>query len=228
MHTHKNLLFFFERCIWPRALTQAERATAFDALYVCHHEAHSYVCHRDEIADSWIGVMEGFLRVQDTTADGKLIMFTGVAAGGWIGEGSLLKPEQRKYEIVATRPTTTVHLPRKTFSVLLERSIAFNHFMLSHLNERLSQFIGMVKFDRLLEPTTRVARGISSLFHPVLYPNTDSTLHVSQEEIGLLVGVSRQRVNVALNELEAAKLIQRGYGFIMVIDRQGLSRYVPK
>lgn len=225
MQSPKNLGAFFERCIWPRALTQAERSAAFDALYLRHHDAHSYVCQRNETADSWVGVMEGFLRVQDTTPDGKLIMFTGVAAGGWIGEGSLLKPEQRRYEIVATRPTVTVHLPRERFGWLLERSIPFNHFMLSHLNERLGQFIAMVKYDRVLEPTARVARGIASLFHPVLYPNTDSTLQINQEEIGWLVGVSRQRVNTALNELEAGGLIQRGYGFIVVIDRQALSRY---
>lgn len=221
----RDLHIFFERCVWPRALTQAERSVAFDALYVREHDAHSYVCRRNEIADSWVGVLEGFLRVQDTTADGKLIMFTGVAPGGWIGEGSLLKPEQRKYEIVATRPTVTVHLPREVFGSLLERSIPFNHFMLSHLNERLGQFIAMVKFDRMLEPTARVARGIASLFHPVLYPNTDPTLNINQEEIGWLVGVSRPRVNVALHELEAAGLIQRGYNFIVVLDRQGLARF---
>lgn len=220
----RDLNLFFERCVWPRSLTQAEQATAFDALYARTHEAHAYVCQRNEIADSWVGVMEGFLRVQDTTADGKVIMFTGVAPGGWIGEGSLLKPEPRKYEIIATRPTVTVHLPRKTFGWLLQRSIPFNHFMMSHLNERLGQFIATVKFDRMLEPTARVARGISSLFHPVLYPNTDATLSINQEEIGWLVGVSRSRVNTALNELETAGLIQRGYGFIVVLDRQRLAR----
>ncbi len=70
-----------------------------------------------------------------------------------------------------------------------------------------------------------MARGISSLFHPALYPNTDSTLRINQEEIGLLVGISRQRVNIALTELETAGLIQRGYGYITVMDRQALARY---
>lgn len=225
MRNGKDLESFFERCVWPRSLSQSERIVAFDALTVRRHDAHSYICHRNEIADSWIGVMDGFLRVQDTTPEGKLVMFTGVATGGWIGEGSLLKMEQRRYEIIATRPTVTVHLPRQTFNGLLERSIPFNHFMLSHLNERLAQFIAMVKFDRLLEPTARVARGISSLFHPVLYPNADSTLWVSQEEIGWLVGVSRQRVNSALTKLEAVGLIKRGYGFITVLDRHALAGY---
>ncbi|WP_431509068.1 Crp/Fnr family transcriptional regulator [Variovorax sp. DAIF25] len=221
----RDIAAFWERCIWPRVLTQCERETAYKTLYTREHGQGEFVCQRNEIADSWIGVIEGFLRVQDTSADGKPVMFTGVAAGGWIGEGSLLKVEQRKYEIAATRPTVTLHLPRDTFAWLLDRSVPFNHFMLSHLNERLSQFIATVKFDRLLEPTGRVARGIASLFHPVLYPNTDATLQISQEEIGWMVGVSRQRVNVALHELEAAQLIKTGYGYINVLDRQRLSRY---
>ena len=212
----RDIAAFWERCIWPRVLTQCERETAYKALYTREHGQGEFVCQRNEIADSWIGVIEGFLRVQDTSADGKPVMFTGVAAGGWIGEGSLLKVEQRKYEIAATRPTVTLHLPRDTFAWLLDRSVPFNHFMLSHLNERLSQFIATVKFDRLLEPTGRVARGIASLFHPVLYPNTDATLQISQEEIGWMVGVSRQRVNVALHELEAAQLIKTGYGLSLI------------
>jgi CRP/FNR family cyclic AMP-dependent transcriptional regulator len=224
-NSSRNLELFFDRCIWPRALTNSEAETAFESLYLKHHEENGYVCHRNEIADSWIGVLDGFLRVQDTNLDGKLVMFTGVAAGGWIGEGSLLKIEQRKYEIIATRPTLTVHLPKPVFSWLLERSIPFNHFMLSHLNERLGQFIAAVKFDRLLNPTARVAKGISSLFHPILYPNTESTLRINQEELGLLVGVSRQRVNIALTQLESEGLIQRGYNYITVIDRQALSKF---
>jgi len=214
-----------ERCAWPQTLTESERITAGEGLYVRIHETHSYVCKRNELAESWVGVMEGFLRVQDTTPDGKLVMFTAVAPGGWIGEGSLLKSERRKYEIIATRPTVTVHLRRETFEWLVKRSLSFNHFMLSHLNERLGQFIAMVMFDRLLQPTARVARGIASLFHSVLYPNTDATLHISQEEIGWLCGVSRSRVNIALGELEARGLLHTGYGYIVVVDRQALARY---
>ena len=83
----------------------------------------------------------------------------------------------------------------------------------------------MVKFDQALEPTGRVARGILSLFHPVLYPATEATLQITQEEIGWLVGISRQRINLALTELESADLIQRGCGYIIVMDRQELTKF---
>lgn len=221
----KDARVFVDRCVWPRLLTMSERQTAFASLYEREYAPGEQVCVRNEIAQSWIGVARGFLRVQDCTADGRPIMYTGVATGGWIGEGSLLKFEPRKYEIVATRPTLAVQMPRVTFTWLVDRSISFNHYMLEHLNERLSQFIGMVKFERLLEPTQRVARGLASLFHPVLYPNTEPTLKISQEELGWLVGLSRQRVNVALKKLEKEGVLQLRYGTILVSDLSKLSRY---
>lgn len=225
MQLPRHAIEFLDHCIWPKVLNKLEMETAFNALHVRSHAAGSYVCRRNEIADSWIGVIDGFLRVQDTTESGDPVMYTGVANGGWIGEGSLLKIEQRKYEIVATRATETLHLSRDAFAWLLDRSIPFNHFLLSHLNERLGQFIAMVKYDRVLEPTARVARGIASLFHPLLYPNMNNTLRINQEELGWMVGVSRSRVNTAMHELEKAGLIRRGYGCITVLDREALGRY---
>lgn len=215
---------FLDRCIWPRVLTQSERERSIDEIVEIEYKSGDYVCRKDEIASSWIGVVSGFLRVQDSTKDGNSIMFTGVAGGGWIGEGSLLKMEHRRYEIIATRNARILHLPRSMFLWLLDNNILFNHFIINHLNERLSQFIAMVKYDRLRSPVARVARGISSLFHPLLYPNSDPVLHLSQEELGWMVGVSRQRVNSALGELQDQGLIQFGYSTISIIDFKGLEK----
>jgi CRP/FNR family cyclic AMP-dependent transcriptional regulator len=50
-------------------------------------------------------------------------------------------------------------------------------------------------------------------------------LQISQEEIGNLVGLSRQRVNRALKLLEDAGLLQVDYGGIRVRDVGGLFRF---
>ena len=41
----------------------------------------------------------------------------------------------------------------------------------------------------------RIARCLAALFNPVLYPGTNRLLRISQEELGYLAGVSRQRAN---------------------------------
>jgi len=70
-----------------------------------------------------------------------------------------------------------------------------------------------------------VARALAQLFNPLLYPGTTSQLQLSQEEIGLLSGVSRQRANQALQVLEKAGLLKVEYGGVRVQDVEGLKRF---
>ena len=48
---------------------------------------------------------------------------------------------------------------------------------------------------------------------------------ISQEELGYLAGVSRQRANQALKVLEDAGLVRSEYGGINVLDLDGLRRF---
>jgi len=82
-----------------------------------------------------------------------------------------------------------------------------------------------VENDRLLDLNTRVARCLASMFNSHLYPGVDTLVQLSQEEIGLLSGSSRQRANQALQVLEKQGLLRLDYGGIRVLDLDGLRRY---
>jgi CRP-like cAMP-binding protein len=116
-------------------------------------------------------------------------------------------------------------LPIDSFHALLDGSIAFNRFVLNQLNERLGQFIAARETDRIHDPDVRVARNLAALFHPQLYPGVGSWLRITQQELGYLVGLSRQRVNQALHRLGSAGLIRIEYGGLRVLDLQGLRRF---
>jgi CRP-like cAMP-binding protein len=113
-------------------------------------------------------------------------------------------------------------MPRSTFHRLLDSSIPFNRFLLEQLNERLAQFIAMLEYERLLEPEARVARCLAWLFNPLLYPGVGPQVQVSQEEIGYLSGISRQRVNQALRTLESEGLVRVEYGGLTILDLEKL------
>ena len=70
----------------------------------------------------------------------------------------------------------------------------------------------------------RVALSLATLFHPVLYPAVGTMLRITQQELGYLVGLSRQRVNEALHALQGRGLIRIEYGGVRVLDLQGLQR----
>jgi CRP-like cAMP-binding protein len=157
----------------------------------------------------------------DSTA-GPPITFTGIPPGAWFGEGTLLKREPYRYNIQALRRSTVAGLPIEAFHELLQTSIPFNRFVVNQLNERVGQFIAAREIDRLTDTDSRVARGLAAMFHPVLYPGVGDLLRITQQELGYVVGLSRQRVNEALNALQERGLIRIEYGGVRVLDLEGL------
>ncbi|MBK6360630.1 MAG: Crp/Fnr family transcriptional regulator [Comamonadaceae bacterium] len=180
-----------------------------------------YVCRTGRPVTYWFGVVEGLLKMSSDNAEGQTMTFTGVPPGGWFGEGTALKREAYRYNIQALRKSHVAGLHVDTFHWLLDHSIGFNRFVMNQLNERLGQFIAAREIDRMNNPDLRVARSLAALFHPVLYPGVGELLRITQQELAYLVGLSRQRVNVALHALQRARLIRIEYGGLRVLDLAG-------
>ena len=118
-------------------------------------------------------------------------------------------------------------MPKETFFWILDRSISFNRFLINQLNERLGQFIGAMENERLLDVESRLARSIATMFK-TWSPMKEMILKISQEEVGQLAGLSRQRVNAALKILEEQQLIKMSFGEIHILNLEGLSKFQPQ
>ncbi|HOY37608.1 Crp/Fnr family transcriptional regulator [Piscinibacter sp.] len=213
---------------WLELLDATEHARVVAALQVVEASPGDYVCKIGRQANYWFGVLDGLLKMSNDSSLGFAITFTGVPPGAWFGEGTLLKREVYRYNIEPLRKSTVAGLDIATFEWLLERSIPFNRYVMNQLNERLGQFIAAREIDRLNDPDTRVARSLAALFHPVLYPGVGTLLRITQQELGYLVGLSRQRVNEALRSLQAEGLIAIEYGGLRVLDLPALRRHVHR
>ncbi len=210
---------------WFTALDARHQTLLRAGSVLRHYEAGAFITRRGEPSAHWIGVHTGLIKLVVYNADGRGATFSGVPAGGWCGEGSVLKRELRRYDVVAVRAANIILVPVDLFHLLLAESLSFNAFVIRQLNERMGQFIATIQNQRLLAVDAQVAQAIAQLFHPMLYPRTSSVLELSQEEIGLLTGISRQRVNLALGRLAELKLISIAYQSIRVVDLDGLRRY---
>jgi CRP/FNR family cyclic AMP-dependent transcriptional regulator len=209
---------------WLKTLQADERVRAVDNLKVVPVETGELLCRVGRPVTFWFGVIDGLLKMSNDSASGMPITFTGVPPGGWFGEGTVLKRESYRYNIQALRKSLVAGISVETFHWLIDRSIPFNRFVMNQLNERLGQFIGAREIDRMNDPDVKVARSLAALFHPTLYPGVGSLLRITQQELGYLVGLSRQRVNEALHALQAIGMIRIEYGGLRVLDLEGLRR----
>ena len=210
---------------WADVLTPEEAERARKGLSERGYTSSSYICHRGDRFDSWTGVATGLVKISAISPGGKAMTFAGIGAGGWFGEGTVLKNELRKYDLVALRDTRLVLMNRPTFLWLYERSVGFNRFLVQQLNERMGQFIATIEYDRILDPAARVARHLAWLCNPVLYPAAGNTIEIAQEELALLAGVSRQVANRSLLTLEGLGLLTVERGAVKVRDLDRLQTY---
>ena len=209
---------------WLQLLSADERAEVEPRIVVSDPQPGDYVCRIGRPVTYWFGVISGLLKMSSDNESGRTMTFLGVPPGGWFGEGTVLKRESYRYNIQPLRPSVVAGLPVETFHWLIDHSLGFNRFIMNQLNERLGQFIAAREVDRLSNPEIKVARHLAALFNPVLFPGVGEVLRITQQELAYLAGLSRQRVNEALGQLQARQLIRIEYGGLRVLDREALQR----
>ena len=210
---------------WSLDLREPEFEHARRGIVEKSYAKGAYVCHRGDRLDFWTGVTDGLIKLGAVSRSGKAVTLAGIRAGGWFGEGTILKNEVRQYDLVALRDTRLALMDRSTFLWLFENSVGFNRFLVRQFNERLGQFIAFVEYDRMLDAPARLARNVAWLFNPVLYRQSNMHLDISQEELGLLTGMSRQMANKSLQILERKGLLRVERSGITVLDLERLARY---
>ena len=218
-------LDFVLASVWASALNDNARSRVRAETRIRLVPRGGMVCHSGAQVEYWKGVIDGMVKMSVVSPDGRTSTLTGLTAGAWFGEGPVLRSATWDFDGVAMRDTHIALVPRETFLWLLETSPAFNRFVIGQLNERLAQFLAVIEAERLEAAETRVARCLAWLFNPVLYPNVGQRLELTQQELGYLSGVPRQRVNRALRLMEEAGLLAVKYGAVRVLDLAGLQRY---
>ena len=146
---------------WACALPPDELRRARATIVVRELQPGNYVCRKGDPSNVWVGVIDGLVKAENLSDTGKSVTFATFPANSWFGEGSILKREARKYDVIAVRDSRVALMPAVAFFRLLDTSIPFNRFILNQLNERLGQFMGAFEHAHLYGPEVRVAHTIA-------------------------------------------------------------------
>ncbi|MBP0621156.1 Crp/Fnr family transcriptional regulator [Cupriavidus consociatus] len=201
-----GVLEFLLRQQWYLKLSAELRSLVLDTIEERTAGPGEYIARAGEPSTYWYGLIRGFLQMYVVGADGSETTLYCQREGEWGGEGSLLKKEMRRYDLRSLTPSHICLLPASTFEALRQSSIEFNHFLCDNMNERTGVFVGMLVASRLLGPEMRVARALLMLADNA--GGDGQELYISQHELALICGLSRQRVNIAISELKQRGLVE--------------------
>lgn len=80
---------------WSTDLTTHQLARVCGDIIERTYDAGTVICRAGDIAEHWLGVIEGIVKVETVAQDGRQTTFAGVPAGAWFGEGAVLKCRSR-------------------------------------------------------------------------------------------------------------------------------------
>lgn len=206
---------------WFIRLPMADQLQVSDQVVRIQGKKGDVMLAANAPVEGWYAVFSGLVKLQSAPVMGRSSTFLGVACGDWFGEGSALKTEPRRYEVIALRDTELLCLPLPAFDRLRASSMEFNQFLVQQLNLHLSQAMALIEASRIRTPEQRVALSLSRLFW-----NRSRKVNLSQDELANLVGVSRQTANQALKSLAQRGLVNLEFGRVGIPNDDALSKFI--
>jgi CRP-like cAMP-binding protein len=168
-------------------------------------------------------VLEGRIRLSVLSSEGRELSFDHAGPGNVFGEIATLDGGERTASATAISRVQAMVLPREVLIELIERNPKVAMAAIRFLCQRLRDTDQRLEAIALHRIEVRLARLILSFLK--LQGGTPKTgearldLGMSQSELGLLIGASRPKVNIALTALEDMGAITRsGSGYICDIE----------
>ncbi|HEX5067577.1 MAG TPA: Crp/Fnr family transcriptional regulator [Myxococcota bacterium] len=171
------------------------------------------------------GVLSGRVKAVASGADGKEIVFNVCDPGEVIGEIALLDSNPRSATIVAIEPSELLVLDRRDFFPFLEKHPRVAIELAELLAARLRRLSELAEDSVLLALRARLAKKLVSLAQRYARKTREGIeidLPLSQQELGEMVGTSRESINKQLRAWAEQGLIISSKGRITLCDVPGL------
>lgn len=155
---------------------------------------------------------EGLVRIFRVSSTGEEFTVGYVRPGEVFGEVSVLTGQPRHSFAQAWVPSKVLRIPKEAFIRAVRGSNPVLYEVAKRVGERLLKLQSRAEDLVFYDTRTRLARLLLRLGHEFGHP-VDSGLVVglplTQEEMGRLIGATRQTVSLAFRDLAAAGLLKR-------------------
>jgi CRP/FNR family transcriptional regulator/CRP/FNR family cyclic AMP-dependent transcriptional regulator len=183
----------------------------------------------------WVGeppeaiflVLSGFVKAVGGGQHGREVLFSVMGEGEVIGELAVLDGQPRSATLIALEPTELAIIDREPLLALLKGSPDFSLKLMGVLASRLRRLSEHCESISTTDASARLAKVLLSLATKHGVPTADGILvpvRLSQQDLGNMVGVTRERVNHLLREWIGRAILRQEAGRFVVSDVSALKR----
>ncbi len=184
----------------------------------CSLGAEEMLFLKGDPGDALYAVRRGQIRIATGTDSGRRLTLNLLGSGDVFGEVALLDGHPRTADAIATEPTELFMVRRRDFVDLLERRPVVAVRIIEFLCRRIRWMSERMEESVLLPLSARLSRRLLALAD-----DYGAELHISQEELAIFVGATRESVNRQLQAWRRGGIVELGRSRIHVLDPGALS-----
>jgi len=219
-----ELAALLERSAWFRSAPAAMQAQLIEAGRVERLATGQRLFTRGDSDDGLYCVLDGLVRISAASSDGKEALLAVIDPVNWFGEIALFDNRPRTHDAYAERDSALFHVTRAALAALLERTPAYWHVFGLLLTQKLRLAFEAIEEAALLPAAPRVARRLLLMAGGFGEPGAlRRVLKVPQEDLAMMLALSRQTINQVLKQFETQGAVKLRYAEIEIADVQKLS-----
>lgn len=211
---------------WFRSAPAALQAQLVEAGRPKRLAAGERLFTRGDSDDGLYCVLSGLMRIGAASVSGKEALLAVIEPMNWFGEIALFDNRPRTHDAYAERDTELFHVPRAALAALLERTPAYWHTFGLLLTHKLRLAFDAIEEAALLPAAQRVARRL--LLMAGGYGEAGAlrrVIPVPQEDLAMMLALSRQTINQVLKQFETQGALKLGYAEIEIVDARRLAEF---
>ncbi len=193
-----------------------------------YHAGHE-IFAKGSPGQSIMAVLRGAVRISSISLAGREIVLNIINPGEIFGEIALLDGGERTGDAVAISDCELLVLNRRDFMPFLENRSDLCLMLIRILCQRLRRTSEQVEDLLFRHLEARIAKALLHLAEHSGRPDVHGAaleLHLSQSDLGNIVGSSRESVNKQLQVWQRAGLIDLAKGSIVIRDAAALKRLI--
>jgi len=204
---------------WFAGLSKSRRRQLLDNGNPMRFDAGERVYRIGDPPKGFNVVAAGEVRLFDYPSLGKQMLLLVLRPGDWFGELSVIDGGPRPHDAVCQQASVIHQVPLAAIATIarddpgIYRDIA----LLNAHRQRMA--LARISLMWRADASIRLARVLSDLAAGVQPDEGECVeVRINQEDLGSMVGISRQRLNRLLKEFEIRSLIRVSYGKIAVLS----------
>jgi CRP/FNR family cyclic AMP-dependent transcriptional regulator len=214
---------------WFAHLPAAFSDSLIDMGQLRHLQSGEVLFLRGDAPCGLYAVLRGAVAISGTGGradEARSALLIRLEAPHWFGEISVFDNSARTHDAHATEATTLLHIPHERLQQWLQAHPQHWHALALLLTDKLRSAFVAVEELALLPAPLRLARRLVMMAEGYGQWNAEGqsrrVIGISQEQLSLMLAISRQTTNQILKDLESRQLVRVQRGEVEILDLAAL------